>query len=413
MRILVVTQYFWPESFRINDLVSGLHEKGHEIEVLTGIPNYPSGRFFRGYRLFNKKKDQYQGVTVYRAPLVPRGGGGGLRLALNFFSFAVFASFLAPVYCRKKYDVIFVYEPSPITVLLPALTLKMFKSIPIIFWMQDLWPESLSATGAVRSAIILKLVEQMVRLIYKGCDLILAQSKAFIPSIIRLGGQPARIVYYPNSAETFYQPLTLPADAPENRQMPEGFRVTFAGNIGAAQDFETIIKAAQLTQERSKDVHWIILGDGRMSHWVREQIQRSNLTKSVHLLGRYPAEQIPRFFAFSDVLLITLKKEPIFALTIPSKVQSCLACGRPIIAALDGEGGRIIREAEAGLVCPPEDPEALANSVMAMYRKPIHERNDMGLRGRKYFTGHFERQKLLQQLESWMEGLVENPKPAA
>jgi glycosyltransferase involved in cell wall biosynthesis len=288
-------------------------------------------------------------------------------------------------------------------VLFPALTLKLMKSIPIIFWMQDLWPESLSATGAVRSKLVLKLVEQMVRLIYKGCDRILAQSRAFIPAIIGLGGDPARIAYYPNSAESFYKPLKLPPDSAESRLMPNGFRITFAGNIGAAQDFETIIKAVQIIRERSRDIHWIIIGDGRMLPWVKEQIRRRNLFRQVHLLGRYPPEKIPRFFAFSDALLVTLKKEPIFALTIPSKVQSCLACGRPIIAALEGEGADIIKDADAGLVCPPEDPEALAESVLTMYRKSVQERHTMGLNGRNYFLKNFEREKLLWQLETWMK----------
>ncbi len=359
MRILIVTQYFWPENFRINDLALGLQENGHQVEVLTGIPNYPSGKFFRGYGYFNKRKDNFNGLKIIRAPLIPRGNGSGLRLAFNFISFAFSASLIGPMLCRGKFDLIFVYEPSPITVGLPALVIKKVKSAPVMFWMQDLWPESLSATGAVRSKIILKSVELLVRFIYKGFDRILAQSRAFIPPIIRLGKNPNNISYYPNSAEELYQPLKLENNAPENAVMPDGFCLTFAGNIGAAQDFGTILSAAERLKDHP-DIHWVILGDGRMFPWVKEQVQTRGLNESIHLLGRHPAETMPRFFALSDALLVTLRKEPIFALTIPSKVQSYLACAKPIIAALDGEGSRIIDEAGTGITCGAENPNALA-----------------------------------------------------
>lgn len=405
MKILIVCQYFWPENFRINDLALGLQERKHQVEVLTGLPNYPAGALFPGYAFFNHRRDDFNGIPVFRAPLVPRGNGGSLRLSLNFISFAISASFWGLYYCRKKYDIILVYEPSPITVLIPALTLRLTKRTPIMFWMQDLWPESLSATGAVKARLILKSVELMVRLLYKGCDLILAQSKAFIPAIKRLGGESNRIVFYPNSAEKLYRPLVVADDVPEGKLIPKGFRVTFAGNIGAAQDFQTILSAAEKLKH-IKDIHFIILGDGRMFSWVKEHVQRCGLEKTVHLLGRYPADAMPRFFALSDALLVTLKKDPIFALTIPSKIQSYLACAKPVIAALDGEGARIVEEAGAGIACPAESPTALSDAILQLYRLPDDRLKAMGSSGRDYFENHFEREFLLDKLESWMKSLV-------
>jgi glycosyltransferase involved in cell wall biosynthesis len=397
MRILVITQYFWPENFPINDFASGLQDKGHDVEVLTGIPNYPQGRIFQGYSAFGPTKDTFKEMVVHRVPLVPRGNGSRIRLALNFVSFAVMASIFSPLYCRKRYDIIFVYEPSPITVALPAIVLKMFKSAPIVFWMQDLWPESLSATGAIRSKAVLNIAELLVRLIYKGCDYIFAQSKAFIPSIIQLGGDPDRIFYYPNSAAPLYRPMSLAADAAERSLVPDGFRVVFAGNVGAAQDFNNILSAAEMLTSH-KDIHWIILGNGRMSSWVEAEIYKRGLSDTVHLLGRHPVEAMPRFFALADALLVTLKKEPIFALTIPSKIQSYLACGKPIIAALDGEGARTIDEAGAGLTCPAQNPTALSRAVLNVYEMAQGERDVMGAKGRKYFESHFEREMLLDRL---------------
>ncbi|MHC4308537.1 MAG: glycosyltransferase family 4 protein, partial [Planctomycetota bacterium] len=256
MRILIVSQYFWPEYFPINDLALGLFERGHQVTVLTGIPNYPDGKFFSGYGFFRNTRQNYHGVRVFRAPLLPRGKRGRIRLAINFLSFALSASILAPFYCRGRYDVIFVYEPSPITVGLPALVLKRLKSVPIFFWMQDLWPESLSATGAIKSKRILKMVEVLVRFIYRGCDRILVQSRAFSAHVESLSASPERILYYPNSAEELYQPIILDAAAPERSVMPAGFRIMFAGNIGAAQDFATILGAAEKLGNYA-DIHWI------------------------------------------------------------------------------------------------------------------------------------------------------------
>ena len=272
MNILIVTQYFWPENFRINDLATGLFEKGHKVTVLTGIPNYPEGRFFPGYGFFKNIQQDYSGIRVIRVPLLPRGHGGALHLALNYISFAFCASLLGPFYCREKFDLIFVFEPSPITVGIPALVLKKLKSVPIIFWVQDLWPESLSATGAVQSEKILRMVERLVRFIYSRCERILVTSRAYSAPIERHGVDPSRILYFPQSVEDVYKPLTAESDAIEHGKMPTGFRIMFAGNIGAAQDFGTILDAAERLKDYS-EIHLVIIGDGRMRSWVEPQVK--------------------------------------------------------------------------------------------------------------------------------------------
>lgn len=405
MKILIVSQYFWPENFRINDLATGLRSREHQVTVLTGQPNYPGGFFYPGYGFFKRSRENYGGVEVIRVPMLSRGNGSGLRLALNYLSFAFFASLFAPFRCRDKYDVIFVYEPSPITVGLPALLLKRLKRVPIVFWVQDLWPESLSAAGSVRSGWILRLVERLVRFIYRRCDLLLVQSRAFFSPVEKLGANRGHILYFPNTSEEFYRPLQLPNDAPERSEISGGFCVMFAGNIGTAQDFGTILSAAGMLKDHA-DIHWVVLGEGRMSSWVKEEVSKRGLTDNFRLLGSRPVEAMPRYFSLADVMLVTLKREPIFSLTIPSKVQSYLACGRPIVAALDGEGARIVEEAGAGLTAPAEDPEALATAVLAMYKMTVAERSVMGLRGRAYFEKNFERNLLLVRLDAWMGELA-------
>ena len=213
---------FLAQEFRINDIALGLVERGHKVTVLTGKPNYPDGQFFRGYGFFARSRDQFQGVEILRVPLIPRGRTG-FRLALNYLSFALFASVLAPLRCRASYDAILVFEPSPITVGLPSRVLRAITGTPVFFWVQDLWPESLEATGAVRSAWVLKLVERLTRFIYRGCDRVLVQSRAFIEPTVRMGVSRDRIAYFPNSAEALYQPCVLPEHAPERQAMPPDF----------------------------------------------------------------------------------------------------------------------------------------------------------------------------------------------
>jgi len=404
MKILIVTQYFWPENFRINDLATALRDKGHHIEILTGIPNYPSGRIFGGYRIWGKKKEHFNGISIHRVPLMPRGNGGGVHLFLNYMSFVVFTSLLGPFFCREKVDRILVYEPSPVTVCLPAIILKWVKDAPILFWVQDLWPETLSATGAVKSKITLKIVGILVQFIYRQCDLILVQSRAFVSSIKRFGITQERIAYFPNSAEQFYRPVSPDTCSALKNKMCDGFRIMFAGNIGTAQDFKTILDTVEILKA-NKQIQWIVLGDGRMRPWVEKQINARGLEPNIKLLGRYPAEEMPKYFSHADALLVTLKKDPIFALTIPAKVQSYLACAKPIIAAIDGEGASIIIEAGAGLVCPSEDPQQLATAVMRLHNMSKDERDKMGQSGRKYFEKHFERNMLVDRFEKMLNHL--------
>jgi glycosyltransferase involved in cell wall biosynthesis len=405
VKVLIVTQYFWPEDFRINDLALGLKRRGWDVTVLTGKPNYPRGDFLDGYGFLKGNRDSYDGIPVIRVPLIRRGGGGALRLAANYLSFALLASILGPLRCRGQFDVIFVYEPSPVTVGIPAIVLKKLRGTPIFFWVQDLWPESLQATGMVRSRFVLRLVEKLVRYIYRRCDRLLVQSRTFADPVERLGANPERVVYFPNSAEELYQPILLPENAPERGMLPAGFRVMFAGNIGASQDFETILGAAQRLKTY-KDIHWVVLGDGRRAGWVAQEVRRRGLGDNVHLLGKHPVASMPRFFALADAMLVTLKRDPIFALTIPSKVQSYLACGRPIVAALDGEGARIIEEAGAGTAAPAEDSAALAEAVLNMYRMSPDRRAAMGASGRSYFLANFERNLLLDRLDRQMKEFI-------
>ena len=405
MKILIVSQYFWPENFRINDLVSGLVTKGHDVTVLTGKPNYPAGSYFSGYSFFSKSKETYNGINIRRVPLLPRGRGGTLRLILNYISFVFFGLLLSPIYCRGKYDLIFVYEPSPITVGIPARFLGWLKNAPIIFWVQDLWPESLAATGTTSNKYILTVVGKLVKWIYAGCALTLIQSRTFENSIKQHGVSESRIRYYPNSAESLYKPVTANRDTRLRLGLPEGFIVMFAGNIGVSQDFASILSAAQKTRD-IPDIHWVVVGDGREFHWLENRVKEFDLGGTFHLMGRHSVESMPDFFSCADVMLVSLKKEPIFAMTIPGKVQSYMASAKPIVAALDGEGGRIIDESGAGISVEAENAEKLSEAVLAMAEMNEEERLAMGEKGLKYYNDNFDRNMLLEKLDEMMNSVV-------
>lgn len=405
MRVLIVTQYFWPESFRINDLVLGLKDRGHEVGVLTGMPNYPSGRFFPGYGMFSPSYERFHDIPVWRVPLLPRARGRPWQLGLNYLSFAISASLLAPFKIPDRFDLIFVFEPSPISVGFPAVLLKKLRGLPIIFWVQDLWPESLSATGAIRSRIALRGIAKATRFIYRNCDKVLVQSAGFASNVIDVGVHPDTVSVLPNWAESFYQPVAVSDDASERHELPEGFKIVFAGNLGTAQSFETILSAAEILKE-NQNIHWVIIGDGYQKQWIESEVRRLRIGHSVHLLGWRPAEAMPTYFALADGLLVSLRKAPIFSLTIPSKIQSYMACARPIIGSLDGESAKIIDQAGAGLVSSAEDAQGLAESVLALYKMGPAERQEMGQQARGYYESHFERNQLIQRLENWMNEVV-------
>jgi glycosyltransferase involved in cell wall biosynthesis len=393
-KILIISQYFWPESFRINDVAKTLLEKGVEVEILTGKPNYPQGKIFPGYKAWGCQRETYQGLNLNRIPLLARGDKGW-RLAFNYFSFVVSGLIFAPWMLRnKKYDVIFVYAPSPILQAIPAIFLGWLKSCPVALWVQDLWPESLSATGHVQNRVVLKLVEQVVRFIYKHTDLLLVQSEAFLAPVAALAkGQP--IVYYPNSVEAaFYD---FPAvSLPDIPSLAGKFPVLFAGNVGVGQAVEVIVEAAELLRAYP-EISFVVLGQGSRWPWLQEQVQTRNLS-NLHLAGSYPVETMPGLMRQAAALLVTLADQPIFAATIPNKIQAYMAVGKPILACLNGEGARIVSAANAGLAIPAENAAALADGVLHLYKMSAEEREKMGQNGRAYFREHFDHERLVNQL---------------
>jgi glycosyltransferase involved in cell wall biosynthesis len=404
MRLLVVTQYFWPENFRINDLVAELVRRGHEVTVLTGRPNYPDGNIFSEFLKNPSSFDLYEGARVVRVPLLPRGQGN-LMLMLNYLTFALSGSFLGPWKLRGcQFDAIFTCQLSPVTVGIPAAVMRAVKKVPMAFWVLDLWPESLQAIGVVRSKLLLHFVGKLVASIYKRCDLILAQSRSFVPAIAQYAGSRNRIEYFPSWSDLVFNAADVEA-ATEISVKQGSFNILFAGNIGEAQDFPAILVAAERLKDYP-DIRWLIVGDGRMAGWVADEIKARGLEDCVSMLGRYPVERMPSFFKHADALLVSLKDEPIFALTIPGKLQSYLAAGIPVLAMLNGEGADVIRNANAGLACAAGDAKQLAQAVLELVAMSDDERRQLGANGRVYAQKEFNREALMDKLEGWFEEMI-------
>jgi Glycosyltransferase len=411
LKIAVVSQYFYPENFIINDIVRELSALGVHVEVFTGKPNYPGGEVFPGYTANDPVEDRFADtVTVHRAPLRPRKHGGAKNLILNYLSFvANGVKYFRRHAKRSKFDIYFVFAPSPIISVIPALAMKRAHRAPVFLWVQDLWPESLEATGFVRNKFLLSIVGLLVRGLYWAVDVLLVQSRAFIEPVKRYA-RADKINYYPNS-------YLQQDESGEVSPLPESltallrahFCVVFAGNLGSAQGLSTVIEAARTLQAEQSQARIVMVGTGSKAVWLSEEKHKWGLDNLI-ITGAYPRSAMAELFALSSALLVTLKRDEIFSFTIPSKVQAYLAAGRPIIGCLDGEGARVINDAGAGITCPAQDGAGLAACIQSMQTMPMERREQMGAKARAYFLKHFELRAQCKTLVRMFEQRIEQDK---
>jgi colanic acid biosynthesis glycosyl transferase WcaI len=397
MRILIVTSYYWPEGFRVTDLAAGLKARGHDVAVLTGLPNYPAGRFFDGYGIRGPFREEHQGIPIIRVPIVPRGDGRAANLVLNYASFAASAALRALTIGGRAWDVVFVFQLSPVTTLFPACAIRAVFGVPVVAWVQDLWPESIASAGFARSPRMFSAARAISGWLYRRCDRILGTSRAFQPRLESLGVPAERFGYLPQWAEDLFRDDTgapATADAP----WADGFPVMFAGNLGRVQALDTLLDAAERLKG-DPEIRWVFLGDGSRREWLTIEAERRGLGGRVFVLGRQPVGQMPAFYAKAGAMLVSLKPDDTMALTVPAKVQSYLAAGRPIIGSISGEAAQVIEESGAGWAAPAGDPVGLAEIVTRMKSLPEPERIQMGQRGRDFSLRNFARERCLDTLE--------------
>ena len=404
--MLLVSQYFWPEVFSINDLVLQLEADGHEVTVITGKPNYPKGGLFDGYSQSGVNHEIFgKNVAVIRLPLRPRHDGGGLNLARNYLSFVINGCrYIRSLVSRDEFDVVFVYAPSPILSAIPAIFAKWKIRAPLSIWVQDLWPESIEVTGFIKNRLALYLVRQLVRLIYSAADQLLVQSPAFHESV-QLLAQPDKIQYYPNSHwDLMTQSQKSPLQNSElDALLKNYFCVVFAGNIGTAQNLETVLVAAERLKE-NRQIKILLVGTGSMRADLMAQSEARGLDNLI-LPGRVTPAELPYLYDKAGALLVSLSDQPIFRLTIPSKLQGYFSAAKPIVACMTGVGADVVKESGAGIAVDADDASGLSDAISSIYALGTEERERLGQNGRIYYLTHFELGTLSQRLVSLLTEL--------
>jgi colanic acid biosynthesis glycosyl transferase WcaI len=396
MKILIISQYFWPEEFRINDLSVELVNLGHDVTVLTGVPNYPSGKMLYDFGKNPAKYSNYNGVNIVRVPIITRGSSS-IRLALNYISYVVSASLIAPFkFYKKDFDVILVCQLSPVTVALPAILIKKIKCIPLAMWSLDLWPDSVRAVGKGGPDFIYKSLEKLVSFIYKHCDLILGQSKEYLNCISELDKGNSKKVVFPNWAEDVFH--SNESRALSEFRLKDKFVVIFAGNVGEAQDFESVVEAAVLLKEKNQRIVFSIVGDGSKYTWLKEKIERLGLGEYFELHGRHPVSDMPNYYRKADAALLSLKTDKIFKVTVPGKLQSYMMCKLPVLGMIDGAGASLINNAACGISCNASDYVELSNNIIKMMSMKQNDLKALGLNGYSYALENFSRSLLVNNL---------------
>lgn len=396
--ILVVSQYFYPEAFRINDMCAEWVKRGYKITVLTGIPNYPYGKYFKGYGLFKNRREEYEGMDIIRIPLIARGKSA-VGMCLNYLSFVV-SGWFWKCFTRLDADMVFNFEVSPMTQVLVGVWYAERKHIPCWLYVQDLWPENIEIVTGIHSPLVLRPIERMVRSIYRRCDRIFAASPSFVEMIrARMAEGREKVSYWPQYAEEFYRPgaeksALIPAD--------DRFKIAFTGNVGQAQGLDILPETASLLKADGVPAAFVIVGDGRSKAALEEQIRQRGVEDMFVMIPRQSAESIPGLLAACDAAFVSFMNNPLFANTIPAKLQSYMACGVPILACATGETERIVKEADCGVCSPIGDATELAAAIAALTRDA--RLSEYGKNARAYFETHFDKTMLLDRFDECVNG---------
>lgn len=385
MRILVICQNYYPEQFRITDICEELVKRGNEVLVVTGLPNYPQGKIFYGYKHGKKRDEVVNGVKVHRCFTIGRRRGVLFRL-LNYYSFAISSKRYVEK-LKEKYDIVFVNQLSPVIMANAGIAYKKKTGTKLVLYCLDLWPESLVAGGIKHDSPIYKHYHKVSEKIYKNCDKILVTSKCFSKYFKEEFGIN-NTDYLPQYAEDIFSPKTC-------KKVPDKFiDLMFAGNIGTMQDVETIIEAARLTQDIF-NLRYHIVGDGSGIDNIKNLASGLN---NIYFYDRQPLEEMPKYYAIADAMFVTMKKDPIISYTLPGKVQSYMAAGKPIIGTIGGETKRVIAEADCGFCGDSEDAESLAANVrgfIASSNKMLMAENS-----RKYYLENFSKDRFFIELHN-------------
>ncbi len=396
MKILVFSQYFYPETFRVNALCAELVRRGHQVTVVTGYPQYPQGKIYEGYGFHIPYESEWNGVKLERVRQQPRGKNL-VGMLLNCFSY-VWEGNKWVKRCKEKFDAVYVFETSPVTVGLPAVRYYEKFGTPIFFNVQDLWPENVQIILGIQNKLIIGTINKIVDRIYGASKKILCASNSFVQNIANRGVPRDKLVYWPQFCR---EPALEGSEKPECYQ-DSCFNIVFTGNIGQAQGLELLVEAAA----RLKDtrIRWFIVGDGRVKDQMVRQVAEADLEDLVTFVGKVSEEEANRYIHHADCAYLSFKKNRVFEMTLPAKLQSYMACGAPILAAAGGETARVIQEADCGFVCG-QDPEELCR-VLREQVLSCDRLQQLRTNARTYYQKHFTMDLIVSQLEELMSADV-------
>ena len=395
MDILIVAQYFYPESFRINDIATEWVKRGNNVTVLTGIPNYPMGKFFPGYSWTKKRKEQWNGINIIRIPLIARGHSS-IGMVLNYYSFVISGWFWNR-FNSIKAEIVFSYETSPMTQVKVGCGYAKKHKVPHFLYVQDLWPENVETVTGIHNRLIIGPIDRMVDRIYKQVDKLFVTSPSFVDAVVNRKNpvDPQKVFYWPQYAEEFYRPI-------ENKGyegIPDdnSFKIAFTGNIGTAQGLDILPQTAKLMKD--DNVRFVIVGDGRYQVEFEKHIDECGVRDKFILLPRVQSTLVPEILSACDAGFISFNKTPLWEMTIPAKLQSYMACGKPIIASASGETKRIIEESQCGICTEIGNAQALADGIKKIMTM---DRVQMSCNARKYFESHFDKKKLMDEMDNYL-----------
>ena len=401
-RILVVSQHYWPENFRITDLCAGFTADGCAVDVLCGLPNYPSGEWFEGYRYTGPRHEMHDGVEIFRAGEIRRKNNTGLRIFLNYISYPVTALFHLPRLAGRRYDAVFCYETSPVLMLLPAIVYAKLHRVPLTAYVLDLWPENLYSVLPVQNRALRAVAAGVSHWLYRRCDRLIAMSPALEKRLAAIAPKAQRTVI-PQYCEDFYARQVH--DAALEQRFAGRFNVLFAGNISPAQNLSLLVECARrLKADARRDIHFILVGSGMSLESLQNEIAHAQLADWFTFEGRRPAEEIPAYHTLADALFAALCPSEDVGLTVPAKIASYFAAGRPCLVSVSGEAARVMLESGAGLASDAGDADGLYQNLLALAALPAEARARMGRAGFSYYGAHFRRAPLLHRIEDFVLG---------
>ncbi|MDT2764692.1 glycosyltransferase family 4 protein [Enterococcus asini] len=395
-KILVVSQYFYPEQFRINDICETWVQRGYDVTVLTGIPNYPEGNYYQGYGINARRTEEHEGIKIIRVPIVPRKKSS-VMMGLNYLSFVASAS-IWKIFHKEDYDFVFIYEVSPMTQAIPAVQFAKKKKIPCYIYVMDLWPENFEVITGIHNHFVVSSLNKMVDYIYENCSKIFTASESFKQNIQQRNISPDKVIFWPQYAEEFYQPTTQRSELiPQDNKI----NITFAGNIGEAQGLEMLPSVGKKLKKENLNVRFNLVGNGRYKNQLLSEIQNDGLEGYFNFIDPVPAKEIPKILCSSDFSFVSLKQSEIFSMTIPAKLQSSMACGVPILLSADGEVQEILANSKAGFFSNSGDVEGLLQNLRKIVELSKAEIDKMGTLSRRYFDTYFEKKKLMDEIDQY------------